>query len=276
MNRLQWFSQGGMFALAILAALILLAPAVNAQTGTSGAIVGTVTDPSGAVIVNAEVQLVNVDTNATVSQRSNSSGQYTFPNVTPGNYKITVKMAGFRTATVSNLTVEGNKSYPMRVTLEVGAESQVVEVIATVAAQLQTTDAQIGNALSHDALLRLPTFARSVTELIALQPGVVPTAGGTGAGLQMRASGAIDDQNTETVDGIDITQSVVAANTVVPVPADSVEEFRVNVANPNASFDRASGGQMALVGRRGSNTLHGGGYSYFENDALNPNTWDPT
>lgn len=274
MNRLQWFSQDRILALAVLAALILLTPGINAQTGTSGAIVGTVTDPSGAIVANAEVQLVNLDTNATVSQTTNGSGQYTFPNVTPGNYKITVKMRGFRTATVPNLTVEVNKSYTMPVALEVGTETQVVEVIATVAAQLQTTDAQIGNSISHDALLRLPTFARSVTELIGLQPGVVPTAGGTGAGLQMRASGAIDDQNTVTVDGIDITQSVIASNTVVPVPADSVEEMRVNVANPNASFDRASGGQMALVGRRGGNVLHGGGYSYFENDALNANTWD--
>src|SRR5207253_2101497 len=132
----------------------------------------------------------------------------------------------------------------------------------------------IGNTVTHDTLLRLPTFARSVTELIGLQPGVVPTAGGTNAGLQLRATGAIDDQNTVTLDGIDITQSVVATNTVVPVPADSVEEFRMNVANPNATFDRASGAQTALIGRRGTNALHGSGYSYFENDVLNANTWD--
>ncbi len=258
----------------VLAALFVFALSAAAQTATSGTVVGNVTDPTSAVVPNAEIKLVNLDTNATAVQMTNSAGQYTFPNVTPGNYKITAKLTGFRTATVSNLTVEVNKSYTVPISLEVGSESQTVEVIASVAAQLQTTDAQIGNSISHDALLRLPTFSRSVTELIALQPGVVPTAGGTGAGLQMRSTGAIDDQNTVTIDGIDITQSVVATNTVVPVPADSVEELRVNVANPNASFDRASGGQMALVGRRGGNVVHGGGYSYFEQDGLNANTWD--
>lgn len=261
-------------AFVLLCAVFAIAPAAMAQSSTSGAIVGVVTDPTGAVIPKAEVQLVNIDTNATMAQTTNASGEYVFPNVTPGNYKITVTMPGFRTSTVQNVIVDVNKSVNQPIQLEVGGGSQVVEVAATAAAELQTTDAQIGNALTHDALLRLPTFARSVTELIGLQPGVVPSAGGSTAGIQMRATGAIDDQNVVTVDGIDITQSVVASNTVVPVPADSVEEFRVNVANPNSSYDRASGSQMALIGRRGSNALHGGGYSYFENDALNANTWD--
>ncbi len=245
-----------------------------AQTATSGAIVGTVTDPQGAVVAKAAVRVQNTETNAIFTQLTNNSGEYTFPNITPGVYTLTVTMAGFRTSSVQNLKIDVNKSASVPVQLEVGGANQIVEVTATAAVELQTTDAQIGNVLSTDTLLRLPTLQRNVTELMGLQPGVVPTTGGSTTGLQLRTTGAIEDQNTVTVDGIDITQSVVASGTVVPTPADSMEELKVNVANPNAAYDRASGGQMTLVGRHGTNNFHGALYEYLQNSVLNSNTWD--
>ncbi|MBZ5617283.1 MAG: carboxypeptidase-like regulatory domain-containing protein [Acidobacteriia bacterium] len=250
--------------------IVVFAPGAAAQSSTSGTIVGTVSDPTGAMVPKAEVQLLNVGTNAMQTQLTNESGGYVFPNVMPGTYQITVKLAGFRTAEVSGVVVEVNRSVPMPIRLEVGGDKEVVEVSATATAQLQTVDAQIGNALTTDSILRLPTLQRNVTELMNLQPGVV--AGGNG--LQMRVSGAIDDQNTVTLDGVDITQNVVATGTSVPTPADSVEEFRVTTANPDANFERASGGQMTLIGRHGSNAFHGALYEYLQNSALNSNTWD--
>jgi hypothetical protein len=179
-------------------------------------------------------------------------------------------MPGFKTETISNIVVEVNKTATVPVQLSVGGGDTLVEVSAKATVQLQTSDAQIGNAISTDAILRLPTLQRNATELMNLQPGVV--AGGNN--LTFRVTGAIDDQNTVTLDGMDITQSVVAGNTVVPTPADSVEEFRVSVANPMASLDRGSGGQITLVGRHGTNTLHGSIYEYLQNSKLNSNTWD--
>ena len=163
-----------------------------------------------------------------------------------------------------------NKSSEIDVKLEVGTDTSIVEVIATAGAQIQTTDAQIGNSISKDLISKLPTLARNVTELMNLQPGVVPT----GSNLGIRTTGAIDDQNTVTLDGVDVTAVVTAAGTSVPTPQDSVEEFRVNVSNPNADLGRASGGQMTLVGRHGSNALHASGYGFFQNSVLNANTWD--
>lgn len=256
----------------VLFSLFLLAcvPGLYGQTATSGIVVGTVTDPSGAAVPNANVELMNQGTNAAVTATTNSAGEYTFANVTPGNYKITVTVAGFRTYNVANVAVDVNKSTTVPIHLEVGAQNQVVEVTAANTEQLQTQDAQIGNVISTDNILRLPTLQRNATELMNLQPGVV--AGGNG--LTMRVSGAIDDQNTVTLDGIDITQNLVATGTSVPTPADSVQEFREDVANPTASFTRASGGQVALIGRRGSNVFHGSLYEYFQNSDLNSNTWD--
>ncbi|MBV8817160.1 MAG: carboxypeptidase regulatory-like domain-containing protein [Acidobacteriaceae bacterium] len=256
--------------IALLFILTTCAFQAAAQTATTGSLSGIVTDPTGAVVPKAEVQLINVDTNATLNQSTNESGQFVFPNLTPGNYRLTVKATGFATMTAPSIAVEVNKSTSLPITLEVGNSTQTVEVTSTALAELQTVDAQIGNTVSTEAILRLPTLQRNATELINLQPGVV--AGGNN--LNMRVSGAIDDQNTVTVDGFDITQSVVAGNTVIPTPADSVEEFRVSVADPNSSLVRGSGAQVTLVGRRGSNNFRGALYEYLQNSALNSNTWD--
>ncbi|MEO8027719.1 MAG: carboxypeptidase-like regulatory domain-containing protein, partial [Bryobacteraceae bacterium] len=227
-------------------------------------------DPSGAVVPLAVVELTSKDTNAIQSQPTNSSGQYVFTGVRPGSYKLTVKLAGFRTASVPSVLVEVNKATELAIKLEVGGDNQVVEVTATAVAQLQTTDAQIGNSISMSQISRLPALGRNVTELMNLQPGVVPT----GSNLGMRTTGAIDDQNTVTLDGIDVTAVVTASGTSVPTPQDSVEEFRVTVSNGNSDLSRASGGQMTLVGRHGGNTMHGSGYGLFQNSVLNSNTWD--
>jgi hypothetical protein len=252
------------------ALLVLGAGCILAQSSTTGKVLGIVSDSSGGVVPKAEVQLLNVETNVQATQVANDAGEFSFPNVIPGNYKITVKLAGFRPAEISGVLVEVNKSATVPVKLDVGSDTQVVEVTAAATAQLQTTNAQIGNTVSTEAILHLPTLQRNAIELMNLQPGVV--AGGNG--IQMRVSGAIDDQNTVTLDGIDITQNLVATNTSIPTPADSVEEFTANVANPSATLMRASGGQITLIGRHGSNEFHGAAYEFLQNSDLNTNTWD--
>jgi len=242
----------------------------SAQSITTGKIVGTVTDASGAMVPKAQVQLVSTDTNAASTATTDDSGGYVFTNLQPGPYKLTVTMSGFRTATIASFAVEVDKTTNLPVKLEVGGSTDVVEVTAASTAQLQTTDAQIGNTVSTESILHLPTLQRNATELMNLQPGVV--AGGSG--LAMRVSGAIDDQNTVTLDGIDITQNLVATGTSVPTPADSVEEFTENVSNPSATMTRASGGQVTLIGRHGANAFHGAIYEFLQNNDLNTNTWD--
>lgn len=253
----------------LICAILAFTTVAAAQTATTGAIAGAISDPSGAIVPKAEVQLVNVNTNSADKQSTNDSGQFIFPSLTPGTYKITVKSAGFRTSVIPDLLVQVNRALSVPINLEIGADTQVVEVTSG-SPQLQTSDAQIGNTITTDSILRLPSLQRNAVELMALQPGVV--AGG--AGLNMRVAGAIDDQNTVTLEGLDITQQVVAGNTSVPTPADSVEEFRVTVLTPNSSLMRASGGQITLMGRHGGNNLHGALYEYLQNSKLNSNTWD--
>ncbi len=269
----QWicrFSLQAELALVATLAMVVMTSQAAAQTSTAGKVVGTVTDQTGAVVPKAGVELTNTGTNQASTAITDSSGGFNFPSVSPGTYTVKVTATGFRTAQVSNLQVDVDKTSSVPVQLEVGGATQVVEVAATAAAALQTSDAQIGNVLSTENILRLPTLQRNATELMNLQPGVV--AGG--AGLTMRVSGAIDDQNTVTLDGIDITANIVATNTSIPTPADSVDEFRENVANPSATLMRGSGAQVTLIGRRGSNDFHGALYEYLQNSDLNANTWD--
>src|SRR5260370_17527061 len=131
---------------------------------------------------------------------------------------MTGKMAGFGPSTGPNVTVAVNKALDLDFKLEVGADNQTVEVTAAAGALLQTTDSQIGNSISKDLISRLPTLQRNVTELMNLQPGVVPT----GSNLGARITGAIDDQNTVTLDAIDVPAVILASTPSMPTPQHSV------------------------------------------------------
>jgi len=261
----------------LLAAFLSAAPAW-AQTANTGLVLGTVTDPGGAVVPDAKVQLTNVATNENKEMMTNSAGQFTFPGVTPGTYKVTTTKAGFATFVVANLVVDVNKSYTVDVKMEIRSGNEIVEVSATAQAELETADAVVGNVVSGDMLTSLPTLTRDATELLTLQPGSTPydaTGFGNGGGT---VTGARSDQNVISLDGIDVTDNVVAggqkAQPLIPAGVDAVDEFRVGVTNANATFGRASGGQITLVTHGGTNNYHGTVYWFHQNDNLNANTWE--
>lgn len=254
------------YLLGLCAVTLLLSPALLAQTATTALIAGQVNDGSGAAVPGATVELTSKATGTTMKQTTNAVGQYTLANVAPGEYELKVTAQGFRAATVGNLKVEVSKSYTQNFTLEVGQVTETVAVTAEARVELQTVDATVGNTITAKALPYLPTFTRQVNELLTLQPGATPAG---------EVTGARRDQSTFTLDGIDVTnQSVGGLGTYMYMSVEGVEEFRVGVANPNSSFGRGAGGQVSLVGRRGSNEFHGAAFWYHQNDNLNANSWD--
>ena len=264
-----------LFAIVFLFGGLAATRGLRAQTAASSVVVGTVTDQSGAAVPGASVKLTNVATGAVQTLTANDSGQYTFPTVTPGTYTVEATKQGFRTASVQNLAIDVSKSYLVNITMQVGEISQSVVVEAGTTVELQTTTAQVGNVINNDEMDHLPTLQHSATELVTLQPAVSPGTGdSTFPTPEPRAAGAIDDQNTYTLDGIDISDELVGAGTWVPVNIDSVQEFDFGVTNPNATFGRSSGGQINMLGRHGTNDYHGSVYWYTQNKALNANTWD--
>jgi Carboxypeptidase regulatory-like domain len=225
--------------------------------------------------------LKNKATNNRAVQSTNVVGQYTFVNVTPGPYEISVKKDGFRTATVSDLTVDVGKSYNVDVKLDLGSAAESVTVTTEARVELQTTDAQVGDVIGGTTLSRLPTLTRDASELLTLQPGTTPydtPANGGFGNNGGTVAGARSDQNAVTLDGIDITDNTVGggatAQNFIPTGVESLEEFRVGVTNSTTDFNRASGGNITLVSKGGSNSLHGDGYWFHQSDGYNANSWD--
>lgn len=267
-NTILWSASVALFLLCFVAT-----PRLAAQTSSAGVVLGTVTDASNAVVPGVDVQLTNLATGISVHQTTDAKGEYVFPQVAPGAYTLTFKADRFRTATLQNVAVEVNKSFTANMQMQVGEVSQTVEVRSTTQAELQTTDAQVGDVMSGDELQHMPTLTRSALELRNLQPATTPgnfDSGGT-------VAGARSDQNTITLDGLDISDSIVGGQGVregQPASIENVQEFRTGVTNGNVDFGRSSGGDTTLVSRSGSNAFHGDVYWFHQNSAFNANTWD--
>ena len=251
----------------LLCLILFLLPAhAAAQSATAGAVLGTVTDPQQAAVAGAKVTLQNLNVKQTLETSTGSNGQYSFPTVVPGVYKVTAVMKGFRTTTIQDFAVEVAKSYTLDIRMELGEVSETIEVAAGAQVELQTTDATIGVVLPASEIERFPALTRQVNELLTLQPGATPTG---------EITGARNDQSSFTLDGIDVTNnSIGGLGTYAFLPIDSVEEFRVSVANPNADFGRGAGGQVSLISRSGTDQYHGSAYWFHQNDNLNANSWD--
>jgi len=270
--------------------LALSAISVFAQTGASGAIVGTVTDQSGAVVPDVSVSITDLSTNTTTKTTTNSAGHYVFPNVNPGTYNIKLTKQGFQTALVQGQAAEIGKSLTEDVKLTVGAVTQEVTV-ETTGTELQTLNATVGNSVTGVALESLPSLGRDVSTFVTLQPGVSPDGSVAGTVVDQSSFMLDGGQNTNDMDGSmsvytptfsgDPTAGVanqgfgVAAGPtgVIPTPADSVEEFKVNTANQTADFNSSSGAQVQMVTKHGTNSFHGSIYEYYLDNNFSGNTW---
>ena len=153
---------------------ILSAVLATGQTSTTGQIIGQVTDPTAAVVPQAQVQLRDAATGAIRNTSTDMTGQYAFPQVTPGSYSLTVSSSGFAKAVIQPIKVDLGKTSTINITLQVGATGQVVEVRSTPGAELQTLDATVGNTVGGNELLSLPTLERNTTSLLLLQPLATP------------------------------------------------------------------------------------------------------
>ena len=262
--------------LSVLMRLFVFLAATTALFGQGlTQISGTVTDPSGAAVVGATVEILNLDSGATRSTTTDGSGAYNLPQVQPGNYRLSVAAPGFSTTAVDNLRLLVNTPVTQNIRLEVGAVSETVSVSAE-ATQINTVDATVGNTFGTKPVLQLPFEARNVVGLLALQPGV------TYAGDNLQGSyrggnvnGGKSDQANVTLDGVDVNdqQNRDPFTSVLRVTLDSVQEFRVVTTNANADQGRSSGAQIALVTKSGTNEVHGSAYWFVRNKITNANSF---
>jgi Carboxypeptidase regulatory-like domain len=275
----QKLTLGKMFVVLCFIPTVLLG---QEATG-NGSVTGRVTDPSGATVPGASVSLIDQSTNIPITLESNASGLFVFNDVTPGKYDLVVTKAGFRKSVVAAQEVTTGTNLTLNVALEVGSSTETVEVKEVLGAELQTESATMGTALGGDAVLQLPTITRDVSALVFLQATAAPTFNGAqGNTTSGNIAGNFADQNTFMLDGGNNTSDLDGDNAtyvnhngtgVMPTPAESVEEFRVNTNNESADFSMSGGGQVMVATKRGTKQFHGAAYDFFQADWLNSNDW---
>lgn len=263
----------GAFLIGLL--MLIGGPAAWGQAATS--LRGNVTDPSGAAIPNASVRLINTGTNATRTETTNAEGEYNFLQVTPGTYRVEVEATGFSNYAQLGLQLQVNVPATVNVKLKLGSQQQTVTVTETGGAQINTTDASIGNAIGQEPISQLPFESRNVVGLLSLQPGVTYFADPQDRDDYRSGSvnGGKSDQGNVTLDGVDVNdqQNRTAFTSVLRVTLDSVEEFRTTTTNGGADQGRSSGAQVSLVTKSGNNVYHGAVYEYNRNTATEANTY---
>src|SRR5690349_9825169 len=260
--------------LALTIALLFLCTVPLYSQVDTGSIVGTVTDPSGAVVSGAKVTLTNLGTNASLTTTTQADGSYKFTPVRIGNYKLDVTAQGFQTASQRNITVDVSSNVLANFQLQPGSVTQMVEV-TTAAPVLETQSASVGQVINQRNVDSLPLNGRNFTFLAQLAAGVnspQPDTRGNAATGAFSANGLRPAQNNYLLDGIDNNSDTVdflnGTNFVVLPPVDAVQEFKVQTSDFSAEFGRSGAAVLNAQVKSGTNEFHGTAWEFFRNDKL--------
>ena len=246
---------------------------VMAQS-TGGRINGRVTDPSGAVVPDATVTLINESTGVTTHTQSSKSGDYSFPTVAIGTYTIEFEATGFKKLTRKQVALDLNQTLTVNGTLELGSATETVEV-SSEAPLVDTSSTQLGATVDALMATQLPLNTRDTYQLLQLQPGVMSNVGGSNSiaygsdqpGV-VSVNGGRGRSNNFNVNGGDANDLFANLPTVQPSP-DSISEFRVLTNTFDAEYGRNSGAVINVVTKSGTNEFHGNAFEFFRNSVLN-------
>jgi len=260
--------------------VVVLAPGTAAfsQGGATGAITGTVQDPSGAVVANADVRVTNQDTN--VLERSvmtGPDGVFTAPLMPVGTYTVSVHASGFADAKFTNIVVRVTETTHMTAKLTTQAVQQKIEVQAEVQT-VNTSDATTGQAIESSTIRALPLATQNFQQLLTLSTGAqsdLNAAAQLGRGnVRIQVNGQRDDNNNYLIEGVSVTDYNVAQLTNTPLPnPDVINEFKVQTSLYDASQGRNGGGNINAILKTGTNILHGDVYEFFRNTVLDSNEY---
>jgi hypothetical protein len=252
-----------------------------AQTASSGALVGTVTDTSGGVIPNATVSLTSNATNQTQTATTSANGTYRFPLLSPGTYTVRFSMQGFKGVTVQAVTVNVTETPVLDAKLEVGETTQEVTVTGQAPA-IDTESSAVGGLIDSKTITDIPLTTRNYTQVLSLTSGVtvaVYNAGGLGTGTQdVNTNGMSTQFNTYNMDGANASNwesgSAVPGSTStglsIPNP-DALAEFKIQTSQFDAGYGRQPGANVNVVTKSGSNQFHGAIWEFVRNDMFNAN-----
>ncbi|MBV8841487.1 MAG: TonB-dependent receptor, partial [Bryobacterales bacterium] len=254
--------------------LSLFSAVLFGQAGT-GTITGTVTDPAGAVVANAAIEVRNTETNVPYPTVTTETGAYTVLRLPPGPYSVIVTAAGFKKLTRGGLTVDAGQTLPLDLTLEVGSASESVTVTAE-ATLLKTESGDLTHNITLEQLTDLPILGvgtanagsngiRNPYNAVIFLPGVSYFAN-----FNMIVNGAPTNTAGYRIEGLDNTNHTVAFAIMQNMPnADAIQEMAVQTSNYAPEFGQAGGGLFNITMKSGTNQFHGTGFEYYVNEFLN-------
>lgn len=240
----------------------------------TGIITGAVSDPSGAVIPNANVSIKSASTGLTATMQTNEAGRFQSPPLKPGEYEVGVAVSGFKSS-VLTVRVEVNQRVVADLKLEVGDAAEKVTIQAT-AVQLEAETSTLGNIRPERAVAELPLNARNFATLIFLSPGTVPSFDRDSSGLSGTTRRGVtnvsvngvrptNDWNSLLIEGLDNTENHNGFGATVFPPVDAIQEFKVQTSAADAQFGRAAGGFTNVVLKSGGRAFHGSLFEFHRN-----------
>jgi len=272
--------------IAVQAAVAFLIAGALVWGAVTGKVAGTVTDPSGAGIPMVAIKMTNTAQGLELKVTADEHGDFIFPSVPVGTYDILYEAKGFRSEKRTALVVDTNADIQQNMTLQVAEQTEEVTV-SDVAAEVhvETASTQMGDVVAAKTMTEVALNGRSFTDLLALQPGIVPMSTQTGdsvimagASVQIAPSGGLnagnqsisgqrEDANGYLVNGGDVKELMNGGTTIIP-DLDSIAEFRVLTNNFDAEFGNYSGGIVNVITKSGANQMHGSGFEFLRNTAL--------
>jgi len=275
-----------------LTTLALLPGLFSLAAAAGGSISGTVKDVTGAVIPKAVVTAVNPGTGVQQSVATNNAGVYLFSGLPVGRYDVGISAKGFKPYRRADIMLDVNSSVQVDAALEIGESAETITVSES-AEQVETTNTQLGDVITSASVAALPLNGRSYTDLLALQPGVIPVTTITSLTVQglgqnvfspsgdlnpgtLSINGQRESANGFMVNGADAEETGSMAAAIIP-NLDSIEEFRILSDNFDAAYGRYTGGQINVITKSGSNQFHGDAFEFLRNTDLDArNFFSPT
>jgi hypothetical protein len=265
----------------IFLVLVFLSIPLFGQTAGTSALIGVVTDPTSAVILDATVTATNTGTGQARTATTGSDGTYKIGLLPPGAYKIKFEAKGFRTTEFPSITLIVTEAAVLNPTLEVGSSSEEVKVEAE-AQTVQTTSAALGTNIESKEMTDLPLASRNYTNLLSLSAGAsaaITNAASVGKNSQdIAVNGSTINENNYQMDGASITvyggdnRASEAVSFGVPNP-DTIQEFKMQTSQYDAGFGRNAGANVNVVTKSGTNHFHGTVFEFLRNSVLNANDW---
>jgi hypothetical protein len=256
----------------LVAFFLLVSSTLVFAQGTGGRILGRVADPTGAVLAGVKVTLVNEATGVPHETRTNETGDYVFPQVSVGTYRLEFDLTGFKKAVQHGVALDLNQVLTVNIVMQIGATAETLEVTSE-APLVDATTTQLGAVVDDRSVAGLPLNSRDTYQLLQLQPGVQGTGGsdlfaGSSQSGAVSVNGGRGRANNFSVNGGDANDLFINAPAIQPSP-DSIQEFRVITNSFDAEYGRNSGAVVNVVTKSGTNKVHGDVYEFLRNNAFN-------